>query len=99
MERDSGWPHNGHKESTIKKLQDMKKSLQEQDDLSAALSSSCKYVFSYYFLKALRQPSQKFWPRIPTTYFRYSNLYLHFFRPCCKNIFKIVCTVSEKIEK
>ena len=27
----------------------------------------------------------------------YSNLYLHFLRPCCENIFKFVCIVSEKI--
>ena len=29
----------------------------------------------------------------------YSNLYLNFLRPCCENIFKIVCIVSEKIWK
>ena len=29
-------------------------------------------------------------------YFFYSNLYLHFLRPCCENIFKIVYIVSEK---
>ena len=29
----------------------------------------------------------------------YSNLYLHFLRPCCENIFKSVCLVSEKIGK
>ena len=51
------------------------------------------------YLNALRQPNQKFWPKILTPYFFYSNLYLHYLRPCCENIFKIVCTVSEKIEK
>ena len=50
-------------------------------------------------LQMLRQPSKKFWPKILTPYFFYSNLYLHFLRPCCENIFKIVCIVSEKIGK
>ena len=50
-------------------------------------------------LKTLRQPSQKFWPKILTPYFFHSNLYLHFLRPPCENIFKIVCIVSEKIGK
>ena len=48
------------------------------------------------FLTALGQPSQKILPKILTPQF-YSNLYLHFLRPCCENIFKIVCIVSEKI--
>ena len=50
-------------------------------------------------LKALKQPSQIFWPKILTPYFFYSNIYLTFLRLCCENIFKIVCIVSEKIEK
>ena len=48
-------------------------------------------------LKALRQPSQKVWAKILTPYFFRSNIYLQFLRPCCENIFKIVCTVSEKL--
>ena len=51
------------------------------------------------YLKTLRQPSQNFWPKILTPYFFYSNLSLTFLRSCCENIFKIVCIVSEKIEK
>ena len=35
-------------------------------------------------LKALKQPSRKF------CLFFYSNFYLHFLRPCCENIIKIV---------
>ena len=50
-------------------------------------------------LKALRQPSQKFWPKILTPYFFYSKFYLTILRSCCENIFKIVCIVSEKIGK
>ena len=52
-------------------------------------------TFSKYY-KALRQHSQKFWPKILTPYLFYSNLYLHFLRPCRE---KIVCIVSEKIGK
>ena len=33
------------------------------------------------------------------TLFFYSNLYLHFLKPYCENIFKIVCIVSENIGK
>ena len=51
MERDSGWSHNGHKEIKMEKLQEIRKSLLEQNDLSTALTSSCKYVLSYYSLK------------------------------------------------
>ena len=47
----------------------------------------------------LRQPSQKFWPKIVIQYIFYSNFYLHFLRSCCVNIFKIVGIVSEKIGK
>ena len=50
-----------------------------------------------WMLKALKQPCQKFWPKILTPYFFYSNLYLTFLRSCCEKIFKIVCIVSEKI--
>ena len=50
-------------------------------------------------LKVLKQPSQKFSPKILTLYFIYSNLYLTILRSCCENIFKIVCIVSEKIGK
>ena len=50
-------------------------------------------------LKVLWQPRQKFWPKILTPYFFYSNLNLHFLRLCCENIFKFVCIVSEKIGK
>ena len=32
-------------------------------------------------------------------FFFYSNLYLHFLRPCCKDIVKFVYIVSEKIGK
>ena len=49
------------------------------------------------FLKTLRQPSQNFSPKIITSYFFHSNLYLDFLRPCCENIFKNTCLVSEKI--
>ena len=45
----------------------------------------------YKFLKALRQLSQKVWPKILTPYFFNSNLYLTFLRSCFENIFKIVC--------
>ena len=48
-------------------------------------------------LKAVRPPWQKFWPKILTPYFLYSNLYLHFLRPFCENIFKFVCIVSEQL--
>ena len=34
-----------------------------------------------------------------TLFFFYSNLHLTFLRSCCENIFKIICIVSEKIEK
>ena len=57
------------------------------------------YLADFWLLKVLRQPTQKFWPKILTPYFFYSNLYLHFLRPCCENIFKFVCIVSEKIGK
>ena len=50
-------------------------------------------------LKTLKEPSQKFWPKILTLYFFHSDLYLTFLRSCCENIFKIVCIVSEKIGK
>ena len=50
-------------------------------------------------LKVLKQPSQKFWPKILTLYFIYSNLYLTILRSCCENIFKIVSIVSEKMGK
>ena len=40
--------------------------------------------------------AKKFWSKIQTPYFLYNNLYLHFLRKCNKNIFKIVCIVSEK---
>ena len=46
-------------------------------------------------LKALRQPNQKFRPKILSSIF-YSNLYLNLLRPSCENIFKIVCIVSDK---
>ena len=52
-----------------------------------------------YSLKALRQPGQKFWPKILTLYSFYCNFYLHFLRPRYENIFNIVCIVSEKSEK
>ena len=32
-------------------------------------------------------------------FFFYSNLYLHFLRPCCEDIVKFVYIVSEKIGK
>ena len=48
-------------------------------------------------LKAVRPPRQKFWPKILTPSFLYSNLYLHFLRPFCENIFKFVCIVSEQL--
>ena len=38
-------------------------------------------------LKALRKPSQKFWPKILTPDLFYSNLYLTFLRSCCEKIF------------
>ena len=50
MEWESGRPYNGHEESNAR-LQDMRKSLQEQDDLDAGLSSPCKYLVSYHSLK------------------------------------------------
>ena len=50
-------------------------------------------------LKALRQPSQKSLAKNSNTLFFLSNLYLHFLRRCCENIFKIVYIVSEKIGK
>ena len=56
-------------------------------------------VKTYSYLKALKQPSQKFWSKILTPYFLYINFYLTFLRSCCENIFKIICIVSEKIEK
>ena len=34
-----------------------------------------------------------------STLFFYCNIYLHFLRPCCENIFNIVCIVSKKSEK
>ena len=52
-----------------------------------------------YVLKALRQPSQQFWPKILTPYVLYSNLYLHFLWSCRENIFEFVCIISEKIGK
>ena len=55
-------------------------------------------MIKWHYLKALKQPSQKFWPKILRPYFFYSNLYLHFLRPCCENIFKIVCIVQRKLE-
>ena len=33
------------------------------------------------------------------TMFFYNNLYIHFLRSCCENVFKIVCIGSEKIGK
>ena len=55
---------------------------------------------THFCLKALRQPSQIFWPKILTPhFFFYSNLYLNFLRSCCGNTFKIVCILSEKIGK
>ena len=39
------------------------------------------------------------WLKPLTPYILYSNLYLHFLRSHCENIFKIVCIVSEKIGK
>ena len=56
MEKDSPWPQNQHKESkmnSVERIQELKKSLQEQNDLSETLSSSCKYFLSYYSLKTL----------------------------------------------
>ena len=55
-------------------------------------------VKTYSYLKALKQPSQKFWSKILTPYFLYINLYLTFLRSCCENIFKIICIVSRKLE-
>ena len=49
----------------------------------------------YITLKALRQPRQKFDQKFNILFF-YSNLYLHFLRSCCENIFKFVCIVSDK---
>ena len=48
-------------------------------------------------LKVLRQPSQKFLPKILTLYFLYNNFYLTFLRSCCENIYKIACRVSVSI--
>ena len=62
----------------------------KNDVLSQILSSLQSH------LKALRQPSRKCWPKILTPNFFYCNLYLHFLRPCCENIFKIVFIVLEK---
>ena len=56
MEKDSPWPQNQRKESkmnSVERIQELKKSLQEQNDLSETLSSSCKYFLSYYSLKTL----------------------------------------------
>ena len=55
--------------------------------------------FKKIALKALRQPRQRFWPKILTSYFFCSNLYLNFLRSCYENISKFVCVVSEKIGK
>ena len=60
------------------------------------------FIFKWFggFKMALRQPCQKLCRKILTPYFFfYSNLYLHVLRPCCENIFKIVCTFLEKIGK
>ena len=43
------------------------------------------WTFYLFYLKALRQT--RFWPNIRTSYFFYSNLYLHFLRPCYENVF------------
>ena len=64
----------------------------QSDEIEMAISLS-------NYRKVLRQPNQIFWPKIPTLYFFYSNLYQTFLRSFCKNIFKIVCIVSEKIGK
>ena len=72
--------------------------------LWAKTPKTIQTFFELYTWKAQRQPSQKFWPKILTLYFFsffffffYSNLYLHFLRLCCENIFKFLCTVPEKI--
>ena len=68
-------------------------------DYSQCLVFEVFLMLLWQYLKALKHSSQKFWPKILTPYFFYSNLYLIFLRSCCENIFKIVCIVSEKIEK
>ena len=48
MEWDSGQPYNSDEERKTKRLQELRESMQQQEDLSATLSSSCKYFLSYY---------------------------------------------------
>ena len=60
---------------------------------TADLRSRLFYDNKEWSLKALRQPRQKFWPKILTPYFFF------FFLLCCENIFKFVFIVSEKIRK
>ena len=52
--------------------------------------------FLKWLLKGTGQPSQKILAKNLTPYFLDSNLYLHFLRSCCENIFKMVRLVSDK---
>ena len=70
-----------------------------RDFVNANILKSIYYALSESHIKGAETTWTKILDKNYNTLFFYSNLCLLFLRPCCENIFKFACIVSEKIWK